>query len=199
MDYPGLGRSSTEHRPHGPAPHESRVHGLNVDVVHRSDRWRASGLDQALIERAARQAHRAAAGPASRAPEVAVVLTSDEEVQALNAKWRRQDRPTNVLSFSLAAASPIGQTDGDPQSEFALGDVVLAFETVATEARAAGLDLSEHAAHLVVHGILHLHGYDHERDEDARRMEDLERLILSQLGVGDPYEPGNGAPIPVVK
>ena len=110
--------------------------------------------------------------------ELCLRLTDDAEVQELNARWRGLDRPTNVLSFpaapaKLAAAAPV------------LGDIVLAYETVAREA--SDTPLADHYRHLVAHGFLHLIGYDHQTDEEAKRMEDLERRILARLGVADPY------------
>jgi probable rRNA maturation factor len=107
-------------------------------------------------------------------PALAVLLTDDAEMRALNAQWRGQDKPTNVLSFPAP--------DG-----FGLGDIALGHETVAREAAAQGKSLAAHTAHLLVHGFLHLLGYDHEGDGDAAEMEARERAILSVLGIADPY------------
>ncbi len=166
----------------GPASSNRRSDALlSVEVVLRSGDWDAAGIDQDLLKRAARNAFSVAGGGKNTDAEVAVVLCDDAEVRQLNATWRNTDRPTNVLSFPATDDMPaqIGLRT--------LGDVVLAFETVAAEARTAGLDLNHHAAHLVVHGVLHLVGYDHETDEDARQMEGLERRILSGLAIADPY------------
>lgn len=117
----------------------------------------------------------AAAASAERAePALAVLLTDDAEMRALNARWRGQDKATNVLSFP----APEG---------FGLGDIALGHETVAHEAAAQGKTFTAHAAHLLVHGFLHLLGYDHEDDSEAGDMEARERAILSALGVSDPY------------
>ncbi len=117
----------------------------------------------------------AAAAAAERAtPALAVLLTDDAEMRALNAQWRGQDKATNVLSFS----APEG---------FGLGDIALGYETVAREAAAQGKPFAAHAAHLLVHGFLHLLGYDHEDDGDAEEMEARERAILETLGIADPY------------
>jgi len=160
---------------------------LSVDIVLRSDAWRRAGIDEHLLERAAQSAYLTAAGSEGAGAEVAVALSSDEEVRRLNATWRDKDTPTNVLSFPAAnEAAPHGDVR-------MLGDVVLAFETVRAEARASALVLSDHAAHLVVHGVLHLLGHDHENDADARRMETLERQILTGLGVADPYAVADAA------
>ena len=110
-----------------------------------------------------------------------VLLTSDAEVQLLNKEWRGKDKPTNVLSFP-SPAMPV------PEGEVAhLGDIVLAWGTVAREAQDAGTTLADHLTHLVVHGTLHLLGFDHEDDADADMMEKKETVILAGLGLADPY------------
>ena len=115
--------------------------------------------------------------------EVSLLLTGDAELQALNARWRGQMKPTNVLSFPAAPADRLADAP-------ALGDIALAFETLAREAEASGVPLADHYRHLVTHGFLHLIGYDHETDEEAERMEALEKRILARLGVADPYADG---------
>ena len=122
--------------------------------------------------------------------EIAVVLADDAEVQGLNAAWRQQDKPTNVLSFP--AMEPDDVLRQPVEMPVLLGDVVLAFETCAREAAEQGKPLAHHLAHLVVHGTLHLLGYDHETDEEAGIMEPLETHVLAGLGIADPYgEPGD--------
>jgi probable rRNA maturation factor len=117
-----------------------------------------------------------AAAEAERvAPECAVLLTDNEAMRALNAQWRNQDKPTNVLSFP----APEG---------FGLGDIALGYEVVAAEAIAQGKTFRAHAGHLLVHGFLHLLGYDHLEAQDAEAMEARERAILAQLAIADPYE-----------
>lgn len=106
---------------------------------------------------------------------VAVLLADDAALRDLNARWRGKDKPTNVLSFP----APEG---------FGLGDIALAYETVADEAQTQGKTFAAHATHLLVHGYLHLLGYDHEVEDEARAMETRERAILAALGVADPYE-----------
>jgi probable rRNA maturation factor len=114
--------------------------------------------------------------------EVSVKFTSDEEVRALNAAWRGKDKATNVLSFPMADA-------GDLASAQLLGDVVLAHGVCAREAADNHAAIETHAAHLVVHGTLHLLGYDHETsDADAEEMEDVERRALASIGIADPYQ-----------
>lgn len=141
-----------------------------VDVVVLDAAWR-----RALpgVERLVRRAARAALG--RRRPSLAVALADDRRVQALNARDRAKDKPTNVLSY------PSGERTF-------LGDIVLARQTVWREARAQGKRPADHLTHLVVHGTLHLLGHDHETsDADAERMEALERRILARLGIEDPY------------
>jgi probable rRNA maturation factor len=115
--------------------------------------------------------------------EVSLLLTSDEELKALNARWRGQDKPTNVLSFPAPPADRLGEAG-------VLGDIALAFETLAYEAEAAGIPFADHYCHLVAHGFLHLIGYDHQTDDKAERMEALEKRILARLGVANPYADG---------
>ncbi len=112
--------------------------------------------------------------------ELCLRLTDDAEVQKLNARWRGFDRPTNVLSFPAAPAKLATAAS-------VLGDILLAYETVAREAEEADASFADHYRHLVAHGFLHLIGYDHRTDEEAERMEDLEKRVLARLGVADPY------------
>ena len=128
------------------------------------------------------------------APELAnprlsasIVFTSDAEVQALNAQWRGKDKPTNVLSFPMLERDELLTLAfaGPPEL---LGDIALALETCTREAADKGISLEHHGAHLIVHGLLHLAGYDHETSpEDARAMERLEINALAQMGIADPY------------
>ena len=121
--------------------------------------------------------------------EVSVKFASDAEVKALNAGYRGKDKPTNVLSFPMFDAeliASVGRADG---GEVLLGDVVLADGVCAQEARDRQVDMKSHAAHLIVHGTLHLLGYDHETGEkDAEEMEEVERRALASLGIADPYQ-----------
>jgi probable rRNA maturation factor len=111
-----------------------------------------------------------------------VFLTDDETVRDLNERFRGKDAPTNVLSFPSPPENPEGQ----------VGDIALAFGVCQREAAQQGKPLGAHLQHLVVHGVLHLVGYDHETDEEAEKMEGLERIILAGLGVADPYAAGQG-------
>ena len=154
---------------------------LDIDI----EDW-PEGAWEALATRAA-----AAAGegePLLASPRLAVSLlfTTDAEVHALNREWRGRDKPTNVLSFpmlepdELAALGP----DGPPAM---LGDIALAHETCAREAAEKGIALADHATHLIVHGTLHLVGYDHMDDDAAAAMEALEVKALASLGIANPY------------
>ena len=121
--------------------------------------------------------------------EVSVKFATDSEVQALNAAWRGKDKPTNVLSFPMVEPELLEQIALAGQGELLLGDIVLAHGVCAREAVDKGVPISAHATHLVVHGTLHLLGYDHETgDQDAEAMEAVERTALSALGISDPYQ-----------
>ena len=117
---------------------------------------------------------------------VTALLTSDEAVQALNRDFREKDKPTNVLSF------PAEPMPGLPEEMQPLGDLALARETCLREAADKGISAKDHVAHLIVHGLLHLLGYDHLSEGEAEEMETLERRILERLGISDPYaeQPG---------
>jgi probable rRNA maturation factor len=123
---------------------------------------------------------------APSAGEISLLLADDATVRALNRTWRGRDAPTNVLSFP--AGEPGAPAPSGPPTPL-LGDIVLAQGVVVAEAQAQGKPLRHHVTHLVVHGILHLIGYDHEQDRDATIMEGLERRVLDRLGIPDPYLP----------
>ena len=121
-----------------------------------------------------------------RAVELSVRLTSDEEVRALNAHWRSKDQPTNVLSFPLAEQYELEQGD-EEGPELMLGDIILAHGVCEREAAEKHISFDEHAAHLIVHGTLHLLGYDHRDDSAAADMESREVRALEKLGIANPY------------
>jgi probable rRNA maturation factor len=153
---------------------------LVIDVALPHAAWRAALPG---IVRLARETVRAALAAADEAPvpaELSVVLSDDAAIRILNARWRGKDAATNVLSFPAGG----GDVPGAPRL---LGDIVLAYETVAREAAAQDKPLAHHVRHLIVHGVLHLLGHDHERERDATRMENLERRVLAGFGVPDPY------------
>jgi probable rRNA maturation factor len=119
--------------------------------------------------------------------EVSVLLADDATVRRLNADYRRKDRPTNVLSFPMFEDALARSAEPSPPGAVPLGDIVLAFETVRDEAQAEAKPFSHHVSHLLVHGCLHLLGYGHQSPTDAGIMEGLERDVLAQLGIPDPY------------
>jgi len=149
---------------------------LKIDVLVDADLWKRHAEVRPIVRRAVAQA---AAELSTSGTELAIVLTDDSAIRQLNRLWRGIDAATNVLSF------PTKQTTDEPPH---LGDVVLAYETIAREASAACRPFAHHVAHLAVHGFLHLLGYDHERDVAAEAMERLERKILRRLGIPDPYQ-----------
>lgn len=139
-------------------------------------------------------AERAAQACGAIVPELAnprlatsLLFTTDAEVHTLNREWRQRNKPTNVLSFPMLEREELLSLGPDGPPEM-LGDLALAYETCAREAVEKGVPLEHHATHLIVHGLLHLAGFDHETgDEDADKMEALEIAILAKLGIADPY------------
>lgn len=155
---------------------------LEIDLEH----W-PSGDWEALAQRAARAAGEVVPELANARLLVSVLFTSDAEVHTLNREWRERDKPTNVLSFPMLGRDELLSLapDGPPEM---LGDIALAFETCAREAGDKAVPLEHHASHLIIHGLLHLAGFDHvHSDEEAEAMEALEITALAKLGIADPY------------
>ncbi len=119
--------------------------------------------------------------------EIAIRLTDDDEVHNLNRDFRGKDKPTNVLSFPQVQPDLLESLSNSDDGEILLGDIVLARETCAREAEEKGVSLEDHATHLIVHGTLHLVGYDHMDDASAAAMEALEVKALASLGIANPY------------
>ncbi len=155
---------------------------LTVSVVHDDGVWPGFEATEALIVAAAAALAGHAKFRKSPAAEACIALSSDDAVRTLNATYRRQDKPTNVLSFPASASLP-----SESEGVRWLGDVVVAEDTIAREAVEQSVAPSHHLQHLVVHGLLHLLGCDHETDADAAVMEGLEIEVLAALGVSDPY------------
>jgi probable rRNA maturation factor len=155
------------------------VIGVETDI---SEGWNSRIDWEALARRSVHAALAASPYAGLADSEISVLFTSDEEVRALNRSWRGKDQATNVLSFPMAAPAELADAP-------MLGDIVLAHGICAREAAEKKVSLEAHAAHLVVHGTLHLLGYDHERGEAAAmEMEGLERQALAAIGIADPYE-----------
>src|ERR1700691_2241597 len=185
-----LSRPTTTRRRNADGPKRGRLRKpsarralpeLKIEVIVKSKRWK-SNKDAGLVMRRAIAA--AAATLSTPAAELAIVLTDNAAMRLLNRIWRGVDAATNVLSF------PNKSIGGEAAL---IGDIVLAYETIAAEARQEGKPFAHHLAHLAVHGFLHLLGYDHERERDAAAMERLEREILHRLAIPDPYRRGRNA------
>ena len=154
------------------------------------DEWDSSKRWEPLVRKAAEAAIAESAFPdlmeSDRAIEMSVTLTGDDEVQALNAKWRGKDKPTNVLSFPMADDLDFARSNV-PGPELLLGDIILAHGVCEAEASEKGVPFEQHATHLLVHGTLHLLGYDHQDDKQASDMEAREVRALARLGIANPY------------
>ncbi len=160
-----------------------------VTVTIGAAAWRAALDDPSSLCRRAVRTTIARVAPVDwiAAGEIGVLLADDATVRTLNAAYRGQDRPTNVLSFPTFDPLPTHPPASAPSGSALLGDIVLAADTVQAEAAVAGKPLADHLYHLLVHGTLHLLGFDHQDDAAAVVMESHERAILADLGVPDPY------------
>lgn len=154
---------------------------VDIDIAVEAGAWPTEAELETLVHRAVAAAFAELAPPRTGRSELSVVFSDDRSIQALNADWRGKDKPTNVLSFP--AFPPSDDTALPPM----LGDVVLAAETVAREAELENKPLENHISHLVIHGLLHLLGLDHETDQEADAMEAVERAALGRLAIPDPY------------
>jgi probable rRNA maturation factor len=189
-----LGESSPSISAVEPAPEDPEPSGwLAVTILDEAGDWGAFAPREEAISRVAAALASHPACTAARGAEACVVLADDAMVRSLNRDYRGKDASTNVLSFPFQAPAIAGRSD-DPEGEAVetaeplhLGDVVLAAETVGREADAQGIPPVHHLQHLVVHGLLHLLGFDHDTEPRAETMEGLEVAILATLGVPDPY------------
>ena len=160
---------------------------LDIQISIEDTGWPAEDVLHALAERvlgtAARYLREEEQQPFPKMPpEVSLVFTDDASIQDINAEWRGKDKPTNVLSFPAFPVEP-GKMPGPM-----LGDIIIARETVEREAQELEKSFDDHLTHLMVHGFLHLLGYDHMNNDEAEIMERLETRILAVLGLSDPYE-----------
>lgn len=187
--------------PADPDPRQPGGPVLLIDLVEDAGDWSAFGEAaklEALVKDAADAVARAAPVAArlpspGRLTEAVVALSSDAAVAILNGQYRGRKKPTNVLSFPAAAQVLSAVGDADPVQ---LGDIVLASETVLAEAADMGISPANHLRHLIVHGLLHLLGYDHIEAAEAEEMEALETHILATMGVADPYAGSEPADAP---
>lgn len=169
-----------------PDPASADVAIITLDIS-IEDSWPALPDWEELAKTTARAASDAASELANPRLSASLLFTSDAEVQVLNREWRGKDMPTNVLSFPMIERADLLAltTAGPPEL---LGDIALAIETCAREAAEKNVPLEHHAAHLIVHGLLHLAGHDHETSpEGAAEMEALEIKALASMGIGNPY------------
>jgi len=153
-----------------------------VDINHEAGDWFKGTPDlEPLILRALKGGLAAVDMADQHEVEISILLTDDAHQRVLNATWRKLDKSTNVLSF------PSGEETAQPGQPLPLGDIALAFETVHIEAQDQQKSVADHMSHLLVHGVLHLLGFDHETSDDAHKMESLEIEILDGMGLSSPY------------
>ncbi|WP_455480934.1 rRNA maturation RNase YbeY [Bartonella sp. B12(2025)] len=153
---------------------------ITIDITIKSPGWNDEKMLYNITEKALTVTiHHLSLG--NIASEVSLLFTDDKHMAQINAQWRNKNKPTNVLSFP-AFPLKVGETPG-----LMLGDIIIAQETVVLEAKKEGKLFQDHLTHMIVHGVLHLLGYNHETDEEALEMEKLEREILQKLSIKDPY------------
>jgi probable rRNA maturation factor len=162
------------------AKDDTAVAAPAIDIMVQAPQWAEHRGSRATVRRAVLEAARATA---TSSGEIAIVLADDSAIRTLNRNWRKKDKPTNVLSF------PAPRSGRRPPQH--LGDIVIAYQTTAREARTEQKPFRHHLAHLAVHGFLHLIGYDHEADEEAQVMEKLEISVLARIRVPNPYAARN--------
>jgi probable rRNA maturation factor len=162
---------------------------LAIDIIVTSPCWEQAALDE-LTQSTVRECVALSAAKLARDCELSVNFTDDATIRELNAQWRGIDTPTNVLSF---------ETPGPLGKRLSLGDIVIARETVAREAEEQGKSFDAHLTHLIIHGFLHLIGYDHQTPREADAMEALERRIATSLGLSDPYEGSEPVDAPSIR
>lgn len=162
-------------------PEKALPEGFQIDLNIEAGDWPEEAALEKLCARAIGSALSVGKLEVFPGTEVSLLFTDDASIRELNRRWREKDKPTNVLSFP--ASDPEGETYGPM-----LGDIVLASETVHREADELAIEFADHLTHLIVHGILHLFDYDHQEEDEAEAMEQLERTILARLDIADPYQ-----------
>jgi len=164
-----------------------------VELVLEAPEWASALPDLEALADAAARAALTGAGRDPAAWSLSLLACDDGRIAALNGDFRGRSRPTNVLSWPAHDPVPAdfatSPPDGGPRAH--LGDVALALQTCAREAEEAGISLKDHATHLILHGVLHLLGFDHGTEAEAARMEDIERRAMAALGLSDPYNRGD--------
>lgn len=159
---------------------------LEVELDQTHD-WDGDQDWQALANAAVGQAFVVAEYTPETRLSLSISLSTNDEVQKLNAQWREKDKPTNVLSFPMLEAEELGSLANTRDCEVLLGDIILAHGVCEAEAEEKGIPLPQHVTHLIIHGTLHLLGFDHIDDADAEEMEALEVKALASLGLPNPY------------
>lgn len=154
---------------------------MEIDISVEAGAWASEEDLHALSMRAVTATFSETGQQPSPDSELSLLFTDNAHIRALNRDWRNQDKPTNVLSFPAFELTP-----GDALPPM-LGDIAFAFETVRDEAGLEDKPFDHHLTHLIVHGLLHLLGHDHEDEEEAEAMEELERAVLARLAIPDPY------------
>jgi len=156
---------------------------LSLSMLVEGGDWEAAGDFEPLTEKVLAKAQSLCGVKLMAGAEVSLLLCDDARIREINREWRGLDKPTNVLSFPAAPKEALAKSP-------MVGDIAVAFETVTREAQEEGKTFADHYAHMIVHGFLHLVGYDHESDAEAEEMEALEIRILGELGIADPYASG---------
>ncbi len=152
---------------------------IDIDISIESEKWTSIELES-LVNRAVKAAQAEANVALAPFAELSLLFCDDARIRELNSEWRGMDKATNVLSFPASEPAHLSRSP-------LLGDIAIAFETVERESKDEEKTLTDHVSHMVVHGFLHLVGYDHEIESEAEEMEDAERRALARLGIADPY------------